>query len=187
MNGWRSRSPRAPTSQQSTSLSGRPLPLLVQHDALDVVENAEGALWVNRLGTGFKHEGQYSPTKTTMLLSGIATMRQIQLNHDNLFGNDLSAHRQPDRRTAAPVFAIRTRPKKIYRLSDMAESEILTDVRDPLNSKRHHDEFVEQASGCNHVEIIRLACRYRRNTSLVGPTDLGRHPAPTASSRNGQR
>ncbi len=163
-----------------TSLSERLLPLLRQDDTLDVVGNADGALWVNRLGRGFKHEGQYSPTKTTMLLSGIATMRQVHLNHDNpvletifpLTGDRIEGLISPV--VEAPVFAIRTRPKKIYRLSDMAESGILTDNRDPLNSKRHHDDFVEQASSCTHVEIIRLACRYRRNILLVGPTGSGK-------------
>jgi hypothetical protein len=34
----------------------------------------------------------------------------------------------------------RTRPKKIYSLSDLAESGILTDKNDPLNARRFLDD-----------------------------------------------
>ncbi len=156
------------------------LPLLRQEDTLDVVANADGALWVNRLGRGFKREGAFSPSRTQLLLNGIATVRQIPFNHDHpiletifpLTGDRIEGLIAPV--VSNPVFAIRTRPKKIYRLADMADSGILTDKSDPLNSKRHHDDFVERVSGCNHIEVLRLACLYRRNILLVGPTGSGK-------------
>ena len=111
---------------------GEPLlPLLKQEDTLDVVANSDGKLWVNRLGRGFECEGCFSPSRTKLLLSGIATVRQIQLDHDHpiletifpLTGDRIEGLIAPV--VAEPVFAIRTRPKKIYRLTDMTKAGIL--------------------------------------------------------------
>ena len=107
-------------------------------------------------------------------------MRDIPFNHDHpiletifpLTGDRIEGLIPPV--VSAPVFAVRTRPKKIYRLSDLADSGILTDKHDPLNQHRHHDDFVEMTAGRNHLEVLRLACQYRRNILLVGPTGSGK-------------
>jgi type IV secretion system protein TrbB len=159
------------------------LPLLKAADTLDVVVNADGSLWVNRLGRGFEREGVFSPSRAQLLLNGIATVRQIQFDHERpiletifpLTGDRIQGLIAPV--VSQPVFAIRTRPKKIYRLSDLAESGILTNKHDPLNLHRHHDTFLEQATGLNHLEVLRLGCRYRRNFLLVGPTGSGKTAA----------
>ena len=68
------------------------LPLLEQTNTLDVVSNGEGKLWVNRLGRGFACEGAFSPGTTKILLNGIATVRQIQFDHEHNSRNHLSPH-----------------------------------------------------------------------------------------------
>ena len=156
------------------------LPLLKQTNTLDVVSNGDGKLWVNRLGNGFACESTFSPGTIKILLNGIATVRQIQFDHDHpiletifpLTGDRIEGLIAPV--VSHPIFAIRTRPKKIYRLEEMANSGILTHKSDSLNAKRHRDDFLERAQGCNHIEVIRLACRYRRNILLVGPTGSGK-------------
>ncbi len=72
------------------------------------------------------------------------------------------------------VLAIRTRQKQVFSLQQMADARILTDAADPLNAKRHHDDFVDCARNLTHFEILRLAVRYRRNILLVGPTGSGK-------------
>ena len=103
------------------------LPLLKQANTLDVVSNGDGKLWVNRLGKGFACESTFSPGTIKILLNGIATVRQIQFDHDHpiletifpLTGDRIEGLIAPV--VSHPVFAIRTRPKKIYRLEEMAE------------------------------------------------------------------
>ena len=75
---------------------------------------------------------------------------------------------------AGSVLAIRTRQKQIFSLGEMASAGILTDAVDPLNAKRHQDTFFEQAQKLDHLGVIRLAAKYRRNILLVGPTGSGK-------------
>ena len=113
-------------------------------------------------------------------MSGIATVRQIQFDHEHpiletispLAGDRIEGLIQPSVTDA--VLAIRTRQKKAYPLSELVESGVLSKKDDPLNAKRHHDDFVERIPGCNHLDVIRLAVRYRRNILLVGPTGSGK-------------
>lgn len=169
--------------RQSSNLAryARPLlPLLEDAATLDVVVNADGGLWVNRLGRGFEYEGSFAGHNSKLLLNGIATVRQIQFDHEHpiletifpLTGDRIEGLIWPVVTNA--TFAIRTRQKRLYPLSEMAEAGILTDKHDPLNTRRHHDDFLEQVTGCSHLEVIRLASRYRRNILLVGPTGSGK-------------
>jgi len=156
------------------------LPLLNDPGTLDVVVNADGALWVNRLGEGFQHAGQFPARTAKLLLAGIATVRGIALDHERpiletifpLTGDRIEGLIHPV--VTAPVLAIRTRQKKLFRLEDLAASQVLTHREDPLNGLRHHDEFLEKAEGKNHVHVIRLAAAHRRNMLLVGPTGSGK-------------
>ena len=74
----------------------------------------------------------------------------------------------------APTFALRTRQKRLYELQDMEAAGILTHKEDEFNRQHHRDDFLEQANGLHHGEVLRLATRYRRNVLLVGPTGLGK-------------
>jgi type IV secretion system protein TrbB len=156
------------------------LPFLKQATVLDVVVNRDESLWVNRLGKGFERVGEFSEHDGRLLLQGVATIRRIAFDHDHpiletifpLTGDRIEGLINPV--VDGTVFAIRTRQKKIFRLGEMASAGILSDLADPLNGKRHHDDFLERVQGCDHLGIIRLAAQYRRNILLVGPTGSGK-------------
>lgn len=124
-----------------------------------------------------------SPSDTSLMLSGIATVRGLDLNEDRpiletifpLTGDRIEGLMPPIVTGAA--FAIRTRQKQLYTLKDMAESGILTNKGDELNVKRHRDDFMDHAPGLDHLGIVRAATKYRRNTLLVGPTGSGKTTA----------
>ena len=161
-------------------LSGPLEELLLDRRTLDVVVNSDGRLWVNRPGEGFARAGEFDTHRSKLLLRGIATMRGIRFDHEHpiietifpLTGDRLEGITSP----AVPdtVMAIRTRQKKIISLAGMAEAGVLTQKSDPLNQKRNHDSFVARIGDADHIGILKLACLYRRNILVVGPTGSGK-------------
>jgi Flp pilus assembly CpaF family ATPase len=166
--------------QNITSHAGSVPELLDEPSVLDVCANPDGSLWVNRLGHGFAQEGEIAAADAALLLSGIATVRGLDLNEDRpiletifpLTGDRIEGLMPPI--VTAPAFAIRTRQKKLYTLDDLKWSGVLTYKDDALNQKRHRDDFLDRAPGLDHVDVIRLATKYRRNILLVGPTGSGK-------------
>ena len=154
--------------------------LLAGNSVLDVCVNPDGSLWVNRLGKGFTKEAEMAAADSALLLSGIATVRDLNLNERNpiletifpLTGDRIEGLVPPI--VTAPVFAIRTRQKQLYELQDMVDLGILTEKDDVLNQKRHRNDFLDGAPGLSHVEVLKLATKYRRNVLLVGPTGSGK-------------
>lgn len=167
-------------SANLTRLAAPLLPSLKQETTLDVVVNADESVWVNRLGTGFERADDFCMHDSTLLLQGIATMRRISFDHYHpiletifpLTGDRIEGLISPV--VDGAVLAIRTRQKQIFALSEMTDAGILSNKADPLNAKRHHDDFLQRAHGRDHVGIIRLAAQYRRNILLVGPTGSGK-------------
>ncbi len=160
--------------------AGRIPGLLSQRDVLDICANPDGSVWVNRLGRGFQCEDKISTADADLLLSGIATVRNVELNETRpiletifpLTGDRIEGLVPPV--VTAPAFAIRTRPKVIYSLDDFEASGALTCKEDPMNVKRHRADFLEEAAGKRHSEILKLATRYRRNVLMVGATGSGK-------------
>ena len=160
--------------------SAQLLPLLKDSATLDVVVNADASLWVNKLGIGFKHVGDFPVRSAKLLLAGIATMRRIAFDEHHpiletvfpLTGNRIEGLISPV--VTGAVLAIRTRQKQLFPLEDLARASVLSCRQDPLNARRHHDTFFEQARGLDHLGVIQLAARYRRNMLLVGPTGSGK-------------
>jgi Flp pilus assembly CpaF family ATPase len=136
-------------------------------------------MWVNRLGRGFRDEGVVSPSDAMLLLSGIATEQGCELNAAHpilettfpLTGDRIEGMMRPVVTEAA--FAIRTRSKQIFTLDDFREQGVLTRMIDPLNAKCYRAGFLDQVCG-NHMNVIRLANRYRQNILLVGPAGSGK-------------
>ena len=167
-------------SSNLTRLAAPLLPYVAERATLDVVVNADESVWVNRLGTGFKRAGDFSIHESTLLLQGIATIRRIAFDHDNpiletifpLTGDRIEGLISPV--VDGAVLAIRTRQKQIFTLAEMSESGILSDKADPLNARRHHDDFLDRVQGRDHISVVRLAAHYRRNILLVGPTGSGK-------------
>jgi type IV secretion system protein TrbB len=154
--------------------------LLAENTVLDVCVNPDGLLWVNRLGLGFVQTGKFAPSDSFLLLSGIATVRDLNLSEKTpiletifpLTGDRIEGLVPPI--VPAPAFAVRTRQKRLYDLDDMAKSGILTHKDDERNRKRHRDDFLDQVGGLSHLEVLRIATKYRRNVLLVGPTGSGK-------------
>jgi Flp pilus assembly CpaF family ATPase len=168
--------------RQATNLSrlATPLlPLLKEAATLDIVVNRDESIWVNRLGRGFERTGDFSVHESTLLLHGIATIRRIAFNHDQpiletifpLTGDRIEGLISPV--VDGAVFAIRTRQKQIFTLGEMSESGILSNKADPLNSLRHHDDFLGRVQGRDHVSILRLAGQYRRKYPAGWPDGFG--------------
>jgi type IV secretion system protein VirB11 len=168
-------------SLRSIGVHAGPIPeLLAQDTVLDVCVNPDGSLWVNRLGRGFVREGEFSASDAALLLSSIATVRDLELNEKTpiletifpLTGDRIEGLVPPI--VTSPAFAIRTRQKRLYDLQDMEAVGILSDKSDELNEKRHRDDFLEHAPGLSHRAVLQLATKYRRNVLLVGPTGSGK-------------
>jgi type IV secretion system protein TrbB len=167
-------------SSNLTRLAAPLLPYLSERTTLDVVVNADESVWVNRLGAGFERAGDFSVHERTLLLQGIATIRRIAFDHGHpiletifpLTGDRIEGLISPV--VDGAVLAIRTRQKQIFTLGEMTEAGILSNKADPINAKRHHDDFLERVQGRHHLEVIRLGAQYRRNLLLVGPTGSGK-------------
>jgi type IV secretion system protein VirB11 len=159
-----------------------PVPLLLgQSDVLDVCVNPDGSMWVNRLGRGFEQEGVWATHDVTLLLSAIATEQECELNSTHpvlettfpLTGDRIEGLIRPVVTDAA--FAIRTKAKKVYTFEDFAAQQILTNCHDPLNVQSRRASFFDYARpGMDHLDILRLANRYRLNSLLAGPTGSGK-------------
>jgi type IV secretion system protein TrbB len=164
-------------------LAGPLVHFLQEPGTLDVVVNSDNSLWVNQLGRGFDRVGDFPSQCGRLLLQGIATMRQIAFDHEHpiletifpLTGDRIEGLISPV--VAGAVIAIRTRQKKVFSLEEMAESGILTDKADPVNARRHHDNFLNRIHNSDHLGVLRLAVEYRRNVLLVGPTGSGKTTA----------
>lgn len=170
--------------RQSASLERLAGPLvafLKDADTLDVCVNADGRIWVNRVGSGFTEEkARFHTSQAELLLQGVATIRKIEFDHDHpiletvfpLTGDRIEGIISPV--VSGAVIAIRTRPKKVVRLFDSAAGGVLTGKGDPRNQKRRRDGFLDEVRGQNHLDVIRAAARHRRNILLVGPTGSGK-------------
>jgi type IV secretion system protein VirB11 len=153
--------------------------LLAEENVLDVCVNPDGVMWVNRLGRGFRDEGVMSPSDAMLLLSGIATEQGCELNASHpilettfpLTGDRIEGMIRPV--VSDATFAIRTRSKQIYTLDDFARQGVLSETNDPLNAKCPRAGFIDQLGG-NHLNVIRLANKYRQNVLLVGPAGSGK-------------
>lgn len=161
-------------------LSDRFVAFLKNPGTLDVLVNADESLWVNRLGSGFEQVGDFPEHAARLLLQGIATIRRIGFDHNHpiletifpLTGDRIEGLMSPV--VSGVVLAIRTRQKQIFSLGQVASAGVLTAKDDPLNAKRHHDDFLERVQGCDHLGTLRLAAEYRRNILIVGPTGSGK-------------
>ena len=160
--------------------AGRIPALLAEENVLDVCVNPDGVMWVNRLGRGFRDEGVMSPSDAMLLLSGIATEQGCELNASHpilettfpLTGDRIEGMIRPVVSEAA--FAIRTRSKQILHVGRFrAARRVESKMNDPLNAKCYRAGFLDQ-SAANHLNVIRLANRYRQNILLVGPAGSGK-------------
>lgn len=156
------------------------LALLNDDRTEDVVLNPDSSLWWKRMGEGFNRVGEIPPAQASSALSTIAAWRGTVLNHDHpiletelpIDGSRFEGIVSPVVRQ--PVFAVRLRPRRIFRLDEYEANGILTRKDDPLNHLRRQDDFLDAVRGLKHADVIRAAVRAKKNIVVVGSTGSGK-------------
>jgi P-type conjugative transfer ATPase TrbB len=133
---------------------------LAEHDVVEALINADGALWIDRVGKGLaRMETRLSPADRE------AAIRLLAHEAGQTVGADqpLLATILPDSAArvqavlpplvAAPVLSIRKRPSAIYTLDDYVEAKIATAAQ---------------------IETLRAAIVQRRNIVVAGGTGSGK-------------
>src|SRR3954466_13326455 len=156
------------------------LNLLADDRTEDIVLNPDSTLWAKRMGGGFVHVGEMAPAQAASALNTIAAWKGTVMNHERpvleteppLDGSRFEGVVSPIVRR--PVFAIRSRPKRIFTLDEYEQNRILTNADDPLNRRRRRIAFRETVRGLSHREVIRTAVAEKRNILIVGATGSGK-------------
>ncbi len=161
-------------------LGDRILKLLADPRAEDILLNPDSSVWIKRMGEPFEAVDTLPPQQALTAMQTIAAARDCFINAENpiletelpLDGSRFEGLTAPVVRS--PVFAIRLRPKRIFRLAEYEQSGILTRGEDPLNARRRRDDFGLLVRGLSHAEVIRAAVRARKNILIVGSTGSGK-------------
>jgi type IV secretion system protein VirB11 len=156
------------------------LALLADDRTEDIVLNPDSSLWTKRIGQGFVQVGEMGPAQAASALNTIAAWKGTVLNHERpiletelpLDGSRFEGITSPVVRS--PVFAIRSRPKRVFTLEDYERAGILTQKDDPQNRRRKRESFAEMLHGLTHAEVIRAAVAAKRNILTVGATGSGK-------------
>jgi len=161
-------------------LGDQVLALLNDDRTEDVVLNPDSSLWCKRMGEGFTRVGEIPPAQASSALSTIAAWRGTVLNHEHpiletelpIDGSRFEGIVSPVVRQ--PVFAVRLRPRRIFRLDEYETDGILTAKDDPLNRLRRQDDFLDAVRGMKHGDVIRAAVHAKKNIVVVGSTGSGK-------------
>src|SRR5438093_13426825 len=122
--------------------------LLADEFSEDICLNPDSTLWVKRMNEPFHCAGEMSATQAQAALGTIAAIKGTVINHERpiletelpLDGSRFEGLVSPIVRS--PVFAIRLRPRRVFRLEDYEESEIVTRKDDPRNRLRQRTRFL---------------------------------------------
>jgi type IV secretion system protein VirB11 len=158
------------------------LKLLADERTEDICLNPDCTLWVKRMNQAFEIVGQMSPSQAQTALGTIAAVKGTVIKHERpiletelpLDGSRFEGLVSPVVRS--PVFAIRLRPRRVFRLEEYEASEILTSKDDPRNRLRQRARFLDSARGhyLSHGEIVRAAIAGKKNILVVGATGSGK-------------
>jgi Flp pilus assembly CpaF family ATPase len=146
----------------------------------DIVLNPDSSLWVKRIGEGFLRIGEMPPAQAASALNTVAAWKGTVLNHEHpiletelpLDGSRFEGIVSPVVRQ--PVFAIRLRPKRVFRLEEYEAQGILSRRTDPQNRARREEDFGAAVRGVNHADVIREAITAKKNILVVGSTGSGK-------------
>ncbi len=100
----------------------------------DLTLNSDGQLWLKRSGGAFKSFGNMGSSQALQIMGTVAASRGAVIDRENpiletdmpLGGARFEAIVPPVSR--APIFAIRFRPRKVFRLSDYVAAGIMSAV-----------------------------------------------------------
>ena len=156
--------------------------LLADDRTEDICLNPDSTLWVKRMNERFERVGEMSPSQAQTALGTIAAMKGTVINHERpvletelpLDGSRFEGLVSPVVRR--PVFAIRVRPRRVFRLEEYESSEIITRKSDPRNRLRQRTRFLGSIRDgqLSHCEIIRAAIAEKKNILVVGSTGSGK-------------
>lgn len=146
----------------------------------DVCLNPDGRLWVNELRTGWRVAGRMSASQSEAALGTIAAIKDTVIHHDRpiletelpIDGSRFLGLVPPV--VESPVFAIRTRPRRVFSIEEYVDAGILTGKSDPANRLRERQNFQRLLEGCSHAEILTAAIRERKNLLVAGSTGSGK-------------
>jgi type IV secretion system protein TrbB len=153
------------------------IPLLEDEHVLEVLLNADGAVWADRAGDGLIRTGvEMAFEEAETMLKLIASIAQLELGPDNptlatrLPGWGLRVQASLPPIVEAPVFALRKPARLVFSLEDYVAAGILSE---------------------HHARCLRDAVRSRANILFGGPTSSGKttlaNAAMSVMSETGDR
>jgi type IV secretion system protein TrbB len=158
------------------------LKLLADERTEDICLNPDSTLWVKQMNQPFEVVGQISASQAQSALGTIAAVKGTVIKHERpiletelpLDGSRFEGLVSPVVRS--PVFAVRLRPRRVFRLEEYEASEILTSKDDPRNRLRQRVRFLDSIRGhdMSHGEIIRAGIAEKKNILVVGATGSGK-------------
>lgn len=146
----------------------------------DICLNPDGQLWVNELGIGWRVAGRMSASQSAAALGTIAAIKDTVIHHDRpiletelpIDGSRFLGLMPPV--VESPVFAIRTRPRRVFSIEEYVDAGILTGKSDPANRLRERQNFQRLLEECSHAEVLTAAIRERKNVLVAGSTGSGK-------------
>ncbi len=158
------------------------LKLLADERTEDICLNPDCTLWAKRMNQPFQIAGKMSASQAQTALGTIAAMKGTVISHERpiletelpLDGSRFEGLVSPVVRS--PVFAIRLRPRRVFRLEEYEASEIITRKDDPRNRLRRRTRFLEAIRDrqLSHGEIVRAAIAEKKNILVVGSAGSGK-------------
>jgi Flp pilus assembly CpaF family ATPase len=156
------------------------LSYLADDSTEDIVLNPDSSLWVKRMGEGFLRVGEMPPAQAASALNTVAAWKGTVLNHQHpiletelpLDGSRFEGLVSPV--VSQPVFAIRLRPKRVFRLEEYETHGILSRHTDTRNRARREEGFSAGVRGIDHADVIRKAIAAKKNILVVGSTGSGK-------------
>lgn len=155
--------------------------LLGDSEIEDIVLNANGSVWVKRLGAPYQHECALGAMAAESAIGTIASIQRAVITHDDpiletelpLDGSRFEALIAPC--VSAPVFSIRRRASRVLTLEHYEQQGILQS-REALEQmpRAVRSEFYSRYTGRPHAEILRAAVAERLNILVVGATGAGK-------------
>jgi type IV secretion system protein TrbB len=132
---------------------------LEESGIVEIMLNADGTLWIERLGTGMECIGTMSPSQAESVICSVAAYHTEVVTRDNpIFEGELPLNGERFEAlippvVSAPVFTIRLKASKIFTLAEYVSARIMTE---------HQREMIESA-------VLN-----RRNILVVGGTGTGK-------------
>jgi type IV secretion system protein TrbB len=163
---------RRELAQLRTGLGHVVLSILDEPTTVEVVLNADGRLWRERLGESMQEVGKMSAGQAEAFLRCLASILKTTITRENPIldgelpdGSRVSGQLPPI--VSSPVFAIRKRASAVFPLSQYVADGIMTESEKDLLSnavRTHRNILVSGSVGCGKTTLL---------NALIGEIDPG--------------